>query len=68
MTKPDNLTTLMPCPNCKKLCQLGAQNPNRPFCSKQCRDSDLHGWFNEINHIPGKTISGSMEEDEQDKD
>jgi endogenous inhibitor of DNA gyrase (YacG/DUF329 family) len=36
------------CPNCGK----PSEQEFRPFCSKRCRDVDLHRWFSGAYAIP----------------
>ena len=41
------------CPNCKAKLQYDVKNPNRPFCSEQCKNKDFIGWADEKKSIPG---------------
>lgn len=40
-------TVSVPCPNCKKKVLMTAAYPDRPFCSKRCKDIDFGDWANE---------------------
>jgi len=55
-----------PCPTCKQLTSLKAENAHRPFCSKRCKDGDFIEWGNEENRIAGmpdidELMSGDLE-------
>jgi hypothetical protein len=41
------------CPICKEM-TTWEENPNRPFCSAQCRLIDLGAWASEDYRIAGK--------------
>ncbi|MBV9529575.1 MAG: DNA gyrase inhibitor YacG [Bradyrhizobium sp.] len=47
---------IRPCPICGK----PAQEANRPFCSRRCRDVDLNRWLSGVYVVPGS------ENDEED--
>jgi endogenous inhibitor of DNA gyrase (YacG/DUF329 family) len=45
-----------PCPQCQKPAELAPSNPDRPFCSKRCRELDLKGWLDEDYVVPGEAV------------
>ncbi len=45
------------CPRCHQE-SLWAENPHRPFCSKECKDRDLGSWATESYKIPVKNEEG----------
>ena len=55
------------CPRCKTLCLYSEKNPFRPFCSRRCREADLHQWAEEDYKIPGKAVKDPhCEKDDED--
>ena len=40
------------CPTCRAIVRWEG-NPDRPFCSARCRQSDLGAWVTEQYRIPG---------------
>ncbi|WP_370981305.1 DNA gyrase inhibitor YacG [Agaribacterium sp. ZY112] len=44
-------TASMPCPNCKKTVLMTKDFPERPFCSKRCKDIDFGDWATESYQI-----------------
>ncbi len=52
-------TVSVPCPTCKKPVLMTDEFPERPFCSKRCKDIDFGGWAAEEFSIAG----GDEEED-----
>ena len=52
------------CPICKK----PAVTDFRPFCSKRCKDVDLHRWLSGVYVIPGESVpTDEPEEAEESK-
>lgn len=47
------MTTIVPCPQCKRDVTWSGASPWRPFCSERCRLIDLGEWFNEENRLGG---------------
>ena len=43
---------LVPCPACKTNSVYSTANPNRPFCSLRCKQSDFGGWATESYRVP----------------
>ena len=44
------------CPGCGAETLWSTDNPNRPFCSEQCRNKDFIGWANEEKVIAGHSL------------
>ncbi len=44
------------CPSCGTKTPWSNSNPNRPFCSEQCRNKDFVSWANEENVISGNSM------------
>lgn len=40
------------CPKCSKLIVYDFQDPNRPFCSVQCKTGDLAAWASDEYRVP----------------
>lgn len=49
------------CPTCKKL-TTWEENPDRPFCSRQCQRLDYKKWISEEFKIPIDEIPDKREE------
>lgn len=49
-------TLSLPCPTCKKIVQMTAEFPYRPFCSHRCKLIDLGEWANETHRIQGEPL------------
>jgi len=43
------------CPRCGKITPY-RENPDRPFCSEQCRLIDLGRWASEEYRVPGAAV------------
>ncbi|MFQ5653478.1 MAG: DNA gyrase inhibitor YacG [Planctomycetota bacterium] len=58
------------CPGCRdEQRPVERDSPCFPFCSSECRDSDLSGWIEERYRIPGKTVrQGETEEEGKPQD
>jgi uncharacterized protein len=54
------------CPICKKEAALG--DPDFPFCSARCRDTDLGNWASERYVISEPTDELSQAEEAADED
>ena len=52
------------CPACRGDAVYAASNPNRPFCSPRCKESDLGAWATEAYGIEAKP----RDDDEPDPD
>jgi len=46
-------TVSVACPQCKKPVLMTPDFPERPFCSKRCKDIDFGGWAAEEFRIEG---------------
>ena len=42
------------CPGCNTSITWSVQNPNRPFCSEQCKNKDFVAWADGDNALPGR--------------
>ncbi len=42
------------CPSCSASVVYDVKNPNRPFCSSRCKDTDIIAWAKEGYKIDGK--------------
>ncbi|CAH0993176.1 DNA gyrase inhibitor YacG [Sinobacterium norvegicum] len=47
---------IIACPSCKKSTLYSKDNPDRPFCSKRCKDADFIDWSNEQRTIAGNSV------------
>lgn len=45
--------TTLECPSCHITIEWTDEYPERPFCSKRCKDKDFIGWANEEQKIAG---------------
>jgi endogenous inhibitor of DNA gyrase (YacG/DUF329 family) len=50
--RPPLKERLVPCPACKSDSMYSPSNPNRPFCSLRCKQSDFGGWATESYRVP----------------
>ena len=66
-TKVSNAITVN-CPNCKATVEWTDRYPERPFCSKRCKDADFIGWVNEDRRIEGSTQYADLFSDESGGD
>ena len=48
--------TYVDCPGCKAKVEWSTDNPNRPFCSEQCRNKDFIAWANEEKVLEGNSV------------
>lgn len=48
--------TEQPCPVCGEPASSGADNAQRPFCSRACRERDLANWLDGDYRIPGPPV------------
>jgi len=48
-----NISQIVPCPNCKKSVLWDKSSQYRPFCCKRCKLIDLGDWASENHSIPG---------------
>jgi uncharacterized protein len=46
-------TRVVRCPRCRKSVRYDAKNPNRPFCSADCKNRDTIAWADEAYSFPG---------------
>lgn len=46
-------TITLECPSCHVAVEWTDKYPDRPFCSKRCKDKDFVGWANEEKKIAG---------------
>lgn len=45
------------CPRCRKADRRVERGTRHfPFCSPECKDADLRGWFQEDYRVQGRTI------------
>lgn len=44
------------CPHCGKTITWSEDYPERPFCSRRCREIDFGTWANEGYRIPGEPV------------
>jgi hypothetical protein len=51
-----NISQIVPCPNCKKSVLWDQNSLYRPFCSKRCKLIDLGDWASENHSIPGTDV------------
>ncbi|TDT43214.1 hypothetical protein DES49_1028 [Halospina denitrificans] len=52
------------CPGCSRVINWNENWPERPFCSRRCRDLDFGAWANESYRIPGEPAWIDEEDDE----
>ncbi len=57
--------TRVDCPTCQTIIEWSERYPDRPFCSKRCKDRDFIDWANEEQRIAG---SGSYDDIFSDSD
>ena len=50
MSAMPSLAPATPCP----ICRRPAEEAFKPFCSKRCRDVDLHRWMSGVYAVPVK--------------
>jgi hypothetical protein len=53
------------CPICKRVTRKGEEY--FPFCSERCQILDLGAWSSEDYRIPGATVQGRNEEEEDEE-
>ena len=58
---------IVSCPHCGKRVIWEQSSRFRPFCSEQCKISDLSQWAQESYRIPGSTESIESDPDLKDK-
>lgn len=51
-----NESTALACPACGTTILWSTDFPERPFCSRRCRQRDFIGWANEEQRIAGNPI------------
>lgn len=55
------------CPKCGKTIRWNEEYPERPFCSRRCREIDFGAWATESYYIPGEpTWVHDLEDEETD--
>lgn len=59
----NKVTTLFPCPECKRPSVLTKENPYRPFCSERCKLIDLGSWAAEERKIASEPLGAVDVED-----
>jgi len=64
MTEAPLRPRIVRCPACGGDAVYAASNPNRPFCSPRCKESDLGAWATEVYGIEAKP----RDDDEPDPD
>ncbi|MDX1589237.1 MAG: DNA gyrase inhibitor YacG [Oleiphilaceae bacterium] len=55
LSQPSNAPPL-DCPHCGRTITWSEDYPERPFCSKRCRDIDFGTWASEGYRIPGEPV------------
>ncbi|WP_096085504.1 DNA gyrase inhibitor YacG [Agaribacterium haliotis] len=58
-------TVSLPCPNCGKTVMMTEAFPERPFCSKRCKDIDFGDWASESYQIEGSDESAESWSEDQ---
>ena len=54
------------CPRCGKTTKW-ENNPDRPFCSKVCKERDLGNWVLERYRIPSEEGESSADHDDEEE-
>ena len=54
------------CPNCNNALVWSNDNAYRPFCSSQCKNTDLISWADEKHVIEGVNMLNDLMSDELD--
>lgn len=55
MTDTEKKTLVVECPNCGNQVRWTADNEQRPFCSRRCKDADFIDWAEEKRSIAGSS-------------
>lgn len=56
------------CPHCGKTITWSEDYPERPFCSRRCREIDFGTWANEGYRIPGEPVDEWSLDESGDED
>ncbi|MCX8049514.1 MAG: DNA gyrase inhibitor YacG [Methylohalobius sp.] len=55
------------CPQCGTPIKWSTENPNRPFCSMQCKLLDWGEWASGNRYIPGEPADKAQSEQQVDR-
>lgn len=60
-------TTTVNCPTCQTIIEWNEKYPQRPFCSKRCKDNDFIDWANEEHRLKGSSNFDDVFSEDLDK-
>jgi endogenous inhibitor of DNA gyrase (YacG/DUF329 family) len=58
------VSSVVPCPTCRRSVEWTERSPWRPFCSERCKLQDLARWADGAYHVAGETVADDDESEE----